>query len=166
MLNRRKLLLAVTMCVVAMGFVASVVAEELLGVMTKVDVEGKKITVVKKDGDDEKEIVITITDDTEQVKKKGETSKSTWRSWRRVSKRRRMAGRRGSPSRSTTTTRTSPPRSKSSGRRGLARRRTIDLGERADRTILSARSGLIRIVQQQACWPVRHGARSRLCSSG
>ncbi len=71
MLSRRKLLLAVTTCIVATGLVASVVAEELLGVMTKVDVEGKKITVVKKDGDDEKEIVITITDDTEQVSKKG-----------------------------------------------------------------------------------------------
>ena len=41
----------------------------LLGVLTKVDVEGKKITVVEKDTD--KEIEIKITDETEQVSKKG-----------------------------------------------------------------------------------------------
>jgi phage terminase small subunit len=70
MQSRRKLLLAFTTCFVAMGFVvASVVADELLGVLTKVDVEGKKLTVVEKDT--EKEIEIKITDDTEQVSKKG-----------------------------------------------------------------------------------------------
>jgi biopolymer transport protein ExbD len=72
MQSRRKLLLAFTACFVAMGFVvASVVADELLGVLSKVDVEGKKITVVEKDTD--KEIEIKITDDTEQVSKKGNT---------------------------------------------------------------------------------------------
>ena len=58
--------------VVAMGFVvASVIADELIGVLTKVDVEGKKITVVEKDT--EKEIEIKITDETEQLSKKGNT---------------------------------------------------------------------------------------------
>jgi hypothetical protein len=73
MKNRRRFLLMLTAGVVAMGFVvASVIADELLGVMTKIDVEGKKITVVEKDTD--KEVVITITDDTVQIaKKKGET---------------------------------------------------------------------------------------------
>jgi phage terminase small subunit len=70
MQSRRKLLIAFTTCFVAMGFVvASVLADELLGVLTKVDVEGKKITVVENDTD--KEIEIKITDDTEQVSKKG-----------------------------------------------------------------------------------------------
>jgi uncharacterized membrane protein len=65
MQSRRKLLIAFSACFVAMGFVvASVLADELLGVLTKVDVEGKKITVVDKD---DKETVVTITDDTEQV---------------------------------------------------------------------------------------------------
>jgi len=72
MQNRRKFLLMLTAGVVAMGFVvASVVADELLGVITKVDVEGKKITVTEKDTD--KEIEVKITDETEQVSKKGNT---------------------------------------------------------------------------------------------
>jgi hypothetical protein len=70
MQSRRKFLLSVTAACVAMGFVvASVIADELIGVLTKVDVEGKKITVVEKDTD--KEIEIKITDETEQVSKKG-----------------------------------------------------------------------------------------------
>ena len=69
MQSRRKLLLILTMCCAAMSFVvASVLAEELLGVLTKVDVDGKKITVVEKDTD--KEIEIKVTDETEQVSKK------------------------------------------------------------------------------------------------
>jgi hypothetical protein len=47
----------------------SVLADELLGVITKVDIEGKKLTVVEKDTD--KEVIVTITDTTEQVTKKG-----------------------------------------------------------------------------------------------
>ena len=51
--------------------VGTVIADELLGVISKVDVEGKKITVIEKDTD--KEIEIKITDETEAVqKKKGE----------------------------------------------------------------------------------------------
>lgn len=66
MQSRRKILVAFTACFVAMGFVvASVLADELLGVLKNVDVEGKKITVVEKGTD--KEIEVTITDDTEQV---------------------------------------------------------------------------------------------------
>ncbi len=72
MQNRRKFLLMLTAGVVAMGFVvASVVADELLGVITKVDVDGKKITVEEKVTN--KEIVIKITDETEQVSRKGNT---------------------------------------------------------------------------------------------
>jgi hypothetical protein len=70
MQSRRKLLLVLTACCAAMCFVvASVLADELLGVLSKVDIEGKKITVVEKDT--EKEIEIKITDETEQVSKKG-----------------------------------------------------------------------------------------------
>src|SRR4051794_36879870 len=44
-------------------------ADELFGVLTKVDVDAKKVTVVEKDTD--KEVIVTITDDTEYVTKKG-----------------------------------------------------------------------------------------------
>jgi hypothetical protein len=68
MQSRRKFVLILTSCCVAMSFVvASVLAEELLGVLTKVDVDGKKITVVEKES--EKEIEIKVTDETEQVSK-------------------------------------------------------------------------------------------------
>ena len=54
-----------------MAFVGTVIASELLGVISKVDVEGKKITVIEKGTD--KEVVVTINDDTKvAVKKKGE----------------------------------------------------------------------------------------------
>jgi hypothetical protein len=69
MQNRRKFLLMSTAGVVAMGFVvATVVADELLGVITKVDVEGKKITVIDRK-DNDKEIDLKITDDTKEVRK-------------------------------------------------------------------------------------------------
>jgi hypothetical protein len=72
MQSRRGFMLTLITGFVAMAFVVgSVVADELLGMLTKVDVEGKKITVVEKDTD--KEIVVKITDETKQVqKKKGE----------------------------------------------------------------------------------------------
>lgn len=70
MQNRRKFLLMLTAGVVAMGFVvASVVADELLGVITKVDVDGKKITVEEKGT--EKAIEIKVTDETEHITSKG-----------------------------------------------------------------------------------------------
>ena len=95
MLNRRKFVLTLIAGVAALGFVASVsvLADELLGVMTKVDVEGKKITVEEKGTD--KEIVITITDETEQTKKGGGPRKSTSRSWRKVSRKPRTPARKG-----------------------------------------------------------------------
>jgi hypothetical protein len=55
---------------VALGLVVgSVIADELLGVITKVDVDGKQLTVLPKDS--EKEIKIKVTDKTETVTKKG-----------------------------------------------------------------------------------------------
>jgi len=74
MQNRRKFLLMVTAGFVAMGFVvASVVADELLGVITKVDVDGKKITVID-EKDNDKEIELKITDDTKEVQKDGDVA--------------------------------------------------------------------------------------------
>jgi len=71
MQNRRGFLLTAVTGVVAMALVVgTVIADELLGVLTKVDAEGKKVTVVEKDTD--KEVVVKITDDTVQVTKKGE----------------------------------------------------------------------------------------------
>jgi biopolymer transport protein ExbD len=71
MQNRRRFLLTLTAAVVAMGFVVgSVIAEELFGVITKVDVDGKEVTIEKKDTDPVEEIKIKITDDTEYVVKK------------------------------------------------------------------------------------------------
>ncbi|MFO0950582.1 MAG: hypothetical protein U0835_05410 [Isosphaeraceae bacterium] len=70
MKNRRGFLLSVVAAVVAMGVVvAPAIADELLGVITKVDVEGKKLMVLPK-GED-KEIEVKVTDTTEVVTKKG-----------------------------------------------------------------------------------------------
>ena len=70
MQNRRKFWFTMFAAVAGMGLVvASVIADELLGVLTKVDIDAKKITVVEKDTD--KEIEVKITDETEQVTKKG-----------------------------------------------------------------------------------------------
>jgi hypothetical protein len=70
MQNRRKFVLTLTAALFGMGLVvASVIADELLGVITKVDADAKKITVVEKDTDKEHEI--KVTDDTEYVTKKG-----------------------------------------------------------------------------------------------
>ena len=49
--------------------VASVLADELLGVITKVDFETKKVTVIEKDKDEE--IVLETNADTEYVTKDG-----------------------------------------------------------------------------------------------
>jgi hypothetical protein len=70
MKNRRKFLTILVTSFVALSFVVgSTFADELLGVLTKVDVEGKKLTVVEKDTD--KEVIVTTTADTEYVTKKG-----------------------------------------------------------------------------------------------
>jgi len=70
MKNRRTFLLTLTAGIMALAvIIVPAVADELLGVLTKVDVEGKKVTVVEKDTD--KEVLITVTDDTEYVTGKG-----------------------------------------------------------------------------------------------
>lgn len=67
---RRKFTLTLTAALLGMALVvASVVADELFGVITKADADAKKITVIEKDTD--KEIEVKITDDTEYVTKKG-----------------------------------------------------------------------------------------------
>jgi hypothetical protein len=70
MQNRRKFVLTLAICFLSMSFVvASVLAEELLGFITKVDFDAKKVTVVEKDKDDE--IVLTTDDKSEYVTKDG-----------------------------------------------------------------------------------------------
>lgn len=70
MINRRAVVLTLSAGIAAMVLVvAPVIADELLGVLTKVDVEGKKVTVVEKGT--EKEVEVTITDATEYATKKG-----------------------------------------------------------------------------------------------
>lgn len=72
MQSRRGFLFKITAGFAAMALVivGSVIADELLGTITKVDVEKKVITVVEKET--EKEIEVKITGDTKQVTKKGE----------------------------------------------------------------------------------------------
>jgi hypothetical protein len=68
--TRRSFLLTMTAGLVALAVLAApVIAEELFGVITKVDVAGKKLTVTPK-GED-KDVEITVNDDTEVVSKKG-----------------------------------------------------------------------------------------------
>jgi hypothetical protein len=70
MKNRRAFLLTLTAGAMALAvIVAPVIADELLGVITKVDVAGKKLTVEEKESG--KEIVVTTTDDTEVITPKG-----------------------------------------------------------------------------------------------
>ena len=70
MQNRRKFFLALTTSFVALSLIAgSAFAAELFGVLTKVDANAKKVTVIEKGTD--KEIVVTVTDETEWVTKKG-----------------------------------------------------------------------------------------------
>ena len=70
MTNRRKFLFSLTAGIVALGVVAgSALADELLGVLTKVDIAGKTVTVLEKDTD--KEVVVTVNDTTDYVTKKG-----------------------------------------------------------------------------------------------
>lgn len=70
MKNRRTFVLGLASSLVALVvIVAPAIAGELLGVLTKVDVEGKKVTVVEKGT--EKEVVVSVTDDTEFATPKG-----------------------------------------------------------------------------------------------
>ena len=71
MKNRREFMLTLTAGLVALAVVITpVIAEELLGVITNVDVEGKKVTVLTKGGD---ETILSTNDDTEVVTGKGDT---------------------------------------------------------------------------------------------
>ncbi len=64
MSTRRTFVRAFAVAFVALGvMVVPALAAELFGVLTKVDVENKKVTVVEKGTD--KEVVVTITDETE-----------------------------------------------------------------------------------------------------
>ncbi len=70
MQTRRKFLLRFVVCCATMSLfvaTATVFAEELIGALTKVDVEGKKLTIVDKD---EKEVEVKVTDETEYPTKK------------------------------------------------------------------------------------------------
>jgi hypothetical protein len=70
MQSRRGFLIKFATGAAVMGLVVgTVIADELLGVISKVDVEGKKITVIEKDTD--KEIEIKVTEDTEVSGKGG-----------------------------------------------------------------------------------------------
>jgi biopolymer transport protein ExbD len=72
--SRRRFLLMLGTSFVALAVVvAPVIADELFGVLTKVDIAGKKVTVEQKDTD--KEVEITVTDDTEYVSGKGTVGK-------------------------------------------------------------------------------------------
>ena len=75
MKNRRAFLLTLTAGVVALGvLIVPVIADELFGVITDVNVESRKLTVREKDAD--KDTVVTTTDDTELVVgKEGEPKK-------------------------------------------------------------------------------------------
>ncbi|MDR3634490.1 MAG: hypothetical protein P4L84_11855 [Isosphaeraceae bacterium] len=70
MKNRRTFVMTIAAALMALAVVvAPVLADELLGFVTKVDVENKKLTVVEKGSD--KEVEITTKDDTEVVTGKG-----------------------------------------------------------------------------------------------
>jgi hypothetical protein len=68
--TRRAFVLMLTTATAAMlAVIGSAIAAELLGVITKVDVDAKKLTVVEKDTN--KEVQVTVTPDTEVVTTKG-----------------------------------------------------------------------------------------------
>ena len=71
MQSRRGFLIKVGAGFAAAGMVVvgTVLADELLGVITKVDIEGKELTVIEKDTD--KEVKIKVTDETETKTKDG-----------------------------------------------------------------------------------------------
>ncbi len=90
---RRKSMMALASTTVALGIaVIPVLADELLGVLTKVDVEGKKITINEKGTD--REIVIRITDETEQATKGG-TLKVDLEKLQKLIKKAQDAGKKG-----------------------------------------------------------------------
>ncbi len=96
MQNRRKFVLTLSAAVVGMGLVvASVLADELLGVITKVDFETKKVTVIEKDKDDE--IVLETNADTEYVTKDGsvKVDKEVYEKWEKGIEKAKEAGKKG-----------------------------------------------------------------------
>src|SRR3954463_13408180 len=69
MKNRRELFLTLTAGLVALTVIITpVIADEFFGFITKVDAEGKKLTVVKKD---DSEVEVKVTDRTEVASAKG-----------------------------------------------------------------------------------------------
>jgi len=67
---RRKFLFLAISGVVALGLIAvPVLADELFGTITSVDIEGKTLSVVPKDSEDT--IKVKVTDQTEYITKKG-----------------------------------------------------------------------------------------------
>jgi hypothetical protein len=70
MMKRRGFVLMMTAGLVALGLVVgTAIADELIGMITKVDVDGKVLTVVPKDSS--KEIKVKVTDKTEASYKGG-----------------------------------------------------------------------------------------------
>jgi hypothetical protein len=95
MKGRRAVILSFVAGAVALAVVAGpVIADELLGTITKVDIEGKKLTVVAKDSD--KETEIKVTDETEVVSKKG-TSKIDLEKLSKGIEKAKDAGKKGFP---------------------------------------------------------------------
>jgi hypothetical protein len=85
MKNRRGFFLSLLTGVVALAFVAaSAFADELIGVLSKVDVEGKKITVIEKGT--EKEVDLKVADDAEIVTPKGSVKVDLEKIEKRVTK--------------------------------------------------------------------------------
>jgi hypothetical protein len=85
MKNRRGFMLSLMTGVVALTFVAaSVFADEVIGMLSKVDVEGKKITVIEKDTD--KEVDLKVDDETEITTKKGSVKVDLEKIEKRVTK--------------------------------------------------------------------------------
>jgi hypothetical protein len=69
MKNRRVFLLSLTTGLVALAVVITpVIAEDFFGFITKIDTEGKMLTVVKKD---DSEVEVKVTSDTEVTSAKG-----------------------------------------------------------------------------------------------
>jgi hypothetical protein len=95
MKSRRSFLikLAAGIAAMAMVVVGTVIADELLGTITKVDIEGKKLTVVENETD--KEVEIKVTDETEVVTKDGTVKLDLEKLDGRV-KKAQEAGRKGS----------------------------------------------------------------------
>ncbi len=100
MKNRRGFMLTMTTGLVGLAFVVgSVIADELLGVITKVDVDGKMLTVVEKDTD--KEVKVKVTDKTEVVGKGGTTKKLNLEKLERFLEKVQDSGQKGIPAKIT-----------------------------------------------------------------